>query len=78
MLERAKFMLDTKGLFALEYSLQEKAWQINDLEVVLKRNLGLFAKDEVGKDYRILAVSESTDELREFRKSLVKHKEAMG
>ncbi|HLO29653.1 MAG TPA: hypothetical protein VK249_10990 [Anaerolineales bacterium] len=71
-------MLDTRGLLVLEYSPREKAWRIDDLEVVLKQNIGWFAKGEAGNDYRILAISESRDQLREYKKSLVKQKEAMG
>jgi len=71
-------MLETKDLFVLEYSLQQKAWRIDCLEVILKYNIGTFAKGEVGNDFRILAVSESRDQLWEFKKSLVKQKEKIG
>ena len=74
-------MLDTKGLFALEYSFQQNAWRINDLEIALKYNIGWFAKGEPRDDYRILAISDSRDQLRDFRKSLVKQtdqKEVVG
>lgn len=69
-------MLDTRGLFALEYSPQENTLRIDDLEVVLKHNLGYFAKGEAGNGYVILAVARSRQELREFRKSVVKQKAA--
>lgn len=72
--ERAMTMLEIKGLFALQYSLVEKDWRIEDLEVVLERNTGWFAKDEAGSDYKILAISGSRDQLRAYRKSLAKHK----
>lgn len=78
ILERVMSMLETKGLFVLEYSLQQKAWRINSLEVTLKYNIGSFAKGKAGNDYRILAISESRDQLREFKKSLVKQREEMG
>ena len=68
--------LETRGLFALEYSPQENALRIEDLEVVLKHNLGSFAKGEVGTGYVILAIAESRRQLREFSKSLVKHAKA--
>jgi hypothetical protein len=74
-------MLDTKGLFALEYSFRQNAWRINDLEVALKYNIGWFAKGEPGDDYRILAISDSRDQLRDFKKSLEKRanqKEVVG
>ena len=74
-------MLDTKGLFVLEYSFQKKAWCIADLEVALKYNLGWLAKGEPGDDYRILAISDSRDQLRNFKKSLAKginQKEVIG
>ena len=74
-------MLDTKGLFALEYSFQQNAWRINDLEIALKYNIGWLAKGEPRDDYRILAISDSRDQLRDFRKSLVKQtdqKEVVG
>ncbi len=71
-------MLEKKGLFVLEYSFQQKAWRIEDLDEVLKYNIGWFARDEAGNDFKILAISESRDQLREFRKSLVKQKEEMG
>jgi hypothetical protein len=74
-------MLDTKGLFALEYSFQQNAWRIEDLEVALKYNVGWFAKGAPGDDYRILAISDSRDQLRDFKKSLVKQtnqKEVVG
>lgn len=67
-------MLNTKGLFVLEYSFQQKAWRIDNLEVALKYNTGWFAKGEVGDDYRILAISESRSQLREFKKSLLKRR----
>ena len=63
-------MLDTKGLFALEYSFQQNAWRIEDLEVALKYNIGWFAKGEPGNDYRILAMSDSRSSLRDFKNSL--------
>ena len=65
-------MLDTKGTFALEYSFQQHAWRINDLEAALKYHIGWLAKGEPGDDYRILAVSDSRDQLRGFKKSLAK------
>jgi hypothetical protein len=74
-------MLDTKGLFVLEYSFQKKAWRIADLEAALKYNLGWLAKGEPGDDYRILAISDSRGQLRDFKKSLVKginRKETIG
>jgi hypothetical protein len=74
-------MLDTKGLFVLEYSFQKNAWRIDDLEVVLKYNLGWWAKGEPGDDYRIMAISDSRDQLRDFKKSLAKginQKEVIG
>ncbi len=67
-------MLNTKGLFVLEYSFQRKAWRIENLEVILKYNIGWFAKGEPGDDYGILAISESRDQLREFKKSLLKQR----
>lgn len=70
-------MLETKSFFVLEYSLQQKAWRIDGLEKALAYNIGSFAKGEAGNDYKILAISESRDQLREFKKSLVKHKEEM-
>ncbi len=73
-------MLDTKGLFVLEYSFQKKAWRIDDLEVALKYNLGWWAKGEPGDDYRIMAISDSRDRLRDFKKSLanqIKQKEVI-
>jgi hypothetical protein len=76
--ERIISMLETKDLFALEYSLQQRAWRIDSLEVVLKHNIGEFAKGEVGNDYMILAISESRDQLREYKKSLIKQKEKLG
>jgi hypothetical protein len=80
-MEGENSMLDTKGLFALEYSFQKKAWRIDDLEVSLKYNLGWLAKGEPGDDYRILAISDSRDQLRDFKKSFVKginQKEVIG
>jgi RecA-family ATPase len=74
-MERNVSMLETKGLFVLEYSFHQKAWRIHDLETTLKYNIGSFAKGEDGDDYRILAISESREQLREFRKSLDKQKE---
>jgi hypothetical protein len=71
-------MLETKYLFVLEYSLQQNTWRINSLEGILKYNIGLFAKGETGNDYRILAISESRDQLREFKKSLVKQRKEIG
>jgi hypothetical protein len=74
-------MLDTKGLFVLEYSFQRNAWRIDDLEVALKYNIGWLAKGEPGDDYRILAISDSRDQLRDFKKSLTKkinRKEVVG
>jgi hypothetical protein len=74
-------MLDTKGLFVLEYSFQKKAWRIADLEVALKYNLGWWAKGKPGDDYRILAISDSRDQLRDFKKALAKginQKEVIG
>ena len=65
-------MLDTKGLFALEYSFKQNAWRIEDLEVALKYNIGWLAKGEPGNDYRIMAISDSRDQLRDFKKSLAK------
>ena len=65
-------MLDTKDLFALKYSFQQNAWRIEDLEVALKYNIGWLAKVEPGEDYRILAISDSRDQLRDFKKSLAK------
>lgn len=67
-------MLETKGFFVLEYSLQQKAWRIDSLEKALTYNIGSFAKDEAGNDYKILAISESRDQLREFKRSLVKQR----
>ena len=63
-------MLDTKDLFALKYSFQQNAWRIEDLEVALKYNIGWLAKGEPGDDYRIMAISDSRDRLRDFKKSL--------
>jgi len=71
-------MLETRGLFALVYSPQVKALRIDDLEMVLRHNLGCFAKGDLGNDYKILAISESREELRAFGKPLVKQKERMG
>ncbi len=65
-------MLDTKGLFVLEYSFQQNAWRINDLEVTLKYNIGWWAKGDPGDNYRILAISNSRDELRGFKNSLAR------
>lgn len=79
--ERRIIMLDTKGLFALKYSFQQHAWRIDDLEVALKYNIGWLAKGEPGDDYRILAISDSRDQLRDFKKSLaeqINRKEAVG
>jgi hypothetical protein len=70
-------MLDTKGLFVLEYSFQEKDYLIDSLDAALKYNIGWLAKGEPGKDYRILAISESRDQLREFRDSLRKQIEGL-
>ena len=67
-------MLETKDLLVLEYSLQKRAWRIDNLETVLTYNLGWFAKGVAGDDYRILAISASRDQLREFKKSIVKQK----
>ena len=66
-------MLETKGLFALEYSFQQNAWRIEDLEVALIHNIGWLAKGERGDDFRIMAISDSRDELRDFKRSLTKH-----
>jgi hypothetical protein len=71
-------MLETKGLLALEYSFQQKRWRINSLEEVLRYSIGWFAKGEAGNDYRILAISESRDQLREFQKMLIKQREEIG
>lgn len=71
-------MLDTKGLFALEYSPREKNWRIEDLDVVLKRNLGWWAQGKAENGYIIVAIADSREELRDFSKSLVKRKVAMG
>jgi hypothetical protein len=71
-------MLETKGLFALEYSHRKKAWRVDSLELVLNYNNGWFAKGEAGDDYRILAISESREQLSEFKEALVKQKEKIG
>ncbi len=71
-------MLDTKGLFALEYSPKEKNWRIEDFDVVLKHNLGWCAKGKAENGYIIVAVAASREELRDFSKSLNKQKVAMG
>ncbi len=68
-------MLNTKGLFVLEYSFHQKAWRIEDLEVALNHNIGWFAKGEPGDDYRIFAISLSRSQLMEFKKSLLKQRE---
>lgn len=68
-------MLETKGLFALEYSPQTNTLRIEDLEVVLKHNLGCFATGEGENGYVILAIARSRQQLREFTKSLAKEKE---
>jgi hypothetical protein len=68
-------MLDTEGLFVLEFSHQQKVYHIDSLDNVLRFNIGWFAKGEVGNDYKILAISDSRDELREFKKSLLKQLE---
>jgi hypothetical protein len=75
--ERVIPMLDTKGLFVLEYSFQQKAWRIDSLDVALKYNIGWLAKGESGNDYRILAISDSRDQLREFKNSLRKQIEGL-
>jgi hypothetical protein len=76
--KRRKPMLEARGLFALVYSPEEKAYRIEDLEMVLRCNIAWFARGEVGKDYGILAISESREQLRGFWKSLVKQKETIG
>lgn len=65
-------MFDPKDLFVLEYSHQQKSWHIDSLENALRVNLGWFTKGEVGNDYKILAISESRDELRDFKKVILK------
>jgi hypothetical protein len=68
-------MLETKGLFALEYSPRTKTLRIEDLAVVLKHNLGCFAKGEGENGYVILAIAASRQELRQFGRDVVKPKE---
>jgi len=68
-------MLQTKDLFALEYNFRQRIWRINNLEETLAYNIGWFAKGEDKNDYRILAISKSREQLREFKKSLVEQKE---
>jgi hypothetical protein len=67
-------MINTKGLFALEYSFQLRAWYIDDLELALNYNIGVVAKGQPVNDFRILAISASREELSEFQKSLEKQK----
>ena len=67
-------MLETKGLFVLEYSFQHKRWRINSLDESLGYNIGWFAKGEAGNDYKMFAISESRDQLREYSKTLAKQK----
>jgi len=67
--------LETRGPFALEYSPHTNTLRIEDLEVVLKHNLGCFAQGEGEKSYVILAIAESRQELGAFSKSLTKQKE---
>jgi hypothetical protein len=76
--EKDMAMLETKDLFVLEYSFKQKAWRVESLEEALRYNIGWFAKGEGGSDYRILTISGSKDQLREFKKSLIKQKEEMG
>jgi hypothetical protein len=68
-------MIDARGLFVLEYSFQKKAWRIINLEEALQYNIGWWAKGEAGNDHKILAISASRQQLREYRKSLVAQKE---
>lgn len=75
--ERVTPMLDAKGLFVLEYSFLQKAWRIDSLDAALKYNIGWLAKGEPGNDYRILAISESREQLREFKGSLRKQIEGL-
>jgi hypothetical protein len=65
---------ETRGPFALAYSPQTNTLRIEDLEIVLKHNLGCFAKGEGENGYVILAIAESRQELRTFSKSLTKQK----
>jgi hypothetical protein len=65
-------MLDPKNLFVLDYSNQQKAWHVDSLENVFRFNLGWFVKGEVGNDYKILVISDSRDELRDFKKVIRK------
>lgn len=60
MLER----LETRGSFALEYSPRTNTLRIEDLEIVLKHNLGCFAKGKGENGYVILAIAESRQALR--------------
>lgn len=68
--------LEPGGLFALEYSPQTNTLRIEDLQVVLKHNLGCFANGEGENGYVILAIAESRQELSKFSKSVLKQKEA--
>lgn len=69
-------MLEPKGLFALEYSPRTNTLRIEDLEVVLKHNLGCYTKGEAESGYLILAIAESRQELRQLSRLVVKQKEA--
>ncbi len=51
---------------------------MDSLDNVLKFNLGWLVKGETGYDYKILAISDSRDELREFRLAILKKIEETG
>jgi hypothetical protein len=75
--ERMCSILETKSLFVLEYSFHLKRLRINSLDESFRYNLGWFARGEPGNDYKMLAISSSRDQLREFRKLLDKQKKEM-
>ena len=43
--------------YALEYSVQQKAWHIDKLDAVLSKNLNMI-KGEISNDYKIIFIGD--------------------